>query len=303
MQAEAAALVLALLIDRAVGEPPDRVHPTVYMGRAIALLRLHLPKRFAGGMLLLLLVVTAFCVPAYLLLAATPPGVRVIPAAVLLKLSLSWRGLKDYTLRVKRALERGDIAEARALLPYIVSRDPDRLNRAEISSACVESVAENSVDAVAAPLLYFTLFSLHTLELGVAAALAYRAVNTLDAMVGYRSYGAFGAPSARLDDLLNFPVARLLVPFLLLSVMSNRASLRGAVETLHRDRRKTASPNAGIPMSIMAGALEVRLRKPGHYTLGGFRHPTTRDIPRALKIVDVALLLYAVGMLIVLYIG
>ncbi len=303
MYAEAAvALVMAVLIDRVIGEPPNRIHPTVYMGKLIALLKTHSPRGLAGGMLLLILVTITFSLPAYLLIALVPwTGVKIILAAVLLKLSLSWRGLADYTLQVKHALERGDIAEARALLPYIVSRDPGKLNKAEISSACVESIAENSVDAVAAPLLYFTIFSIHSLELGVAAAVAYRVVNTLDAMVGYRSYGAFGTPSAKLDDILNFPVARLFAPLLLLSTLLISACLKGAIATLRRDRGKPASPNAGIPMSIVAGALQIRLIKPGHYTIGNFQClPSTGDIARALKIVDVALLLYAVSMLIVL---
>jgi len=298
----AVALILAVLIDRLLGEPPDRLHPTVYMGKAIALLRSRLPKHFAGGVLLLILVILAFSLPAYLLIALIPwTGIKIILAAALLKLSLSWRGLADYTLRVKRALESGDIAKARALLPYIVSRDPSKLGKAEISSACVESIAENSVDAVAAPLLYFTLFSFHSLELGVAIAVAYRVVNTLDAMVGYPRYGAFGTPSAKLDDILNFPVARLFAPFLLLSTLLTRASLKGAIATLRRDRGKPASPNAGIPMSIVAGALRVRLTKPEHYTMGSFESlPSAGDITRALKIVDVALLLYAVNMLLAL---
>ncbi|WP_456475509.1 adenosylcobinamide-phosphate synthase CbiB [Candidatus Pyrohabitans sp.] len=300
----ALALIGAVLIDRIFGEPRERMHPTVYMGRVIALLGSRLPQGFAGGMLLLLLVTLGFSLPAFLLLALIPwAGMKLLMAAVILKLCMSWRGLADYTLPVKRALEGGNLTEARALLPYIVSRDPSRLGREEISSACVESIAENSVDAVAAPLLYFTIFSFFSLELGVAAALAYRAVNTLDAMVGYPGYGAFGAPSAKLDDLLNFPVARLFAIFLLLSTLLIRASLRGALETLRSDRRKPASPNAGIPMSTVAGALEIRLTKPGHYSLGSFEsEASARDIKRALKIVDVALLIYAVSMLLVLLI-
>jgi adenosylcobinamide-phosphate synthase len=297
-----ATLVGAVLIDRILGEPPDRVHPTVYMGKVVSMLKPLMPCNALGGVLLLLIVTLVFSLPAYLMITSLSwISLKVAVAAILLKTTFSWRALSEYTLPVKRALESGDIEGARELLPYIVSRDPSQLNYEEISSAAVESIAENSIDAVAAPLLYFTIFSFFDLELGVAAAVLYRAVNTLDAMVGYPKYASFGMPSAKLDDLLNFPVARLFIPFLLLSTCLTRASLRGALESFLRDRKKPTSPNAGIAMSIMAGALRVRLKKPGHYTIGDFHSSaSTKEIERALMIVDVASLLYIIILLFAL---
>jgi adenosylcobinamide-phosphate synthase len=295
-----AVLALALVMDRLLGEPPDRLHPIVYLGRGISALSERLPKRTSGGVLLTLVATLAFSGSGYLLLLATHGAVKLLLAAVLLKLSVGWRALGEYTLRIKNALERGEIASARELLPYVVSRNPEKLNEAEISSACVESIAENSVDAVAAPLLYFALFSHFSLELGVAAALAYRAVNTLDAMVGYPHFGAFGTPSARLDDLLNFPAVRVFAPFLLLATLLARGCVSCALAVLRRDRKKPASPNAGISMSLLAGALQLRLVKPGHYALGEGRAPKPEHISRALNIVDVALLLYSAALLALL---
>ena len=296
----AAVLALALAMDRLLGEPPDRFHPTVYLGKGISALAKLLPRRTSGGVLLALTVTLAFSGLGYLLLLSAHGTAKLLLAAGLLKLSVGWRALGEYTLRVKRALISGDVEKARRHLPYVAGRNPEKLSEAEISSACVESIAENSVDAVAAPLLYFALFSHFSLELGVAAALAYRAVNTLDAMVGYPSFGAFGAPSARLDDLLNFPAARVLAPFLLLAVLLTGGSGSGALAVLRRCRKKPASPNAGIPMSIVAGALQLRLVKPGHYTLGWGGAPGPEHIGRALNIVDVALLLYSAALLVLL---
>ncbi|NOZ59528.1 MAG: cobalamin biosynthesis protein CobD, partial [Euryarchaeota archaeon] len=179
-----AILLLALLLDRALGEPPDRVHPTVLMGRMCSLLTRRLPRTLGGGLVLLLLVTLTFSALTLLLLSLIPwTPLKVAVAAAALKLSLSWRGLGEYALRVKRDLERGDLTAARGNIRYLVSRNPERLDRGRLCSACVESIAENIVDAVAAPLFYFALFSTISPELGVAAAVAYRAVNTLDAMV------------------------------------------------------------------------------------------------------------------------
>ena len=294
-------LVLALAIDRLLGEPPDRLHPTVYLGYVISLLMRRLPRNLTGGMLLLLIPTVLSSAAAYALLAFLHGAGGVLAAGVLLKLTVSWRGLRVYITRVKHALEAGDLQRARSLLRYVVSRNPSQLENAEVCSACVESAAENTTDAVASPLFYFTLFSLHSVELGVAAAVAYRAVNTLDAMVGYHKYGNFGAPSARLDDLLNYPVARLLAPFLLLASHLSGADAKSAVSSLRRFWQVPQSPNAGIPMSIISGALRVRLIKPGHYEIGFFeRLPEMEDIEATLKIVDVALLLYVGVLMLVL---
>ncbi len=289
-----AAIAVALLLDRLLGEPPDRVHPTVLMGKTAKLLMNRLPHTPAGGIALAVLTVLPFSAAAYAAVLLTPGVAKLLTAGGLLMASISWRGLRDYTYRVSRPLGEGDLETARRELKYLVSRNPERLERREICSACVESVAENSVDAVASPLLYFAIFSAAGLEPAAAAAVAYRCINTLDAMVGYPGFGSFGAPSARLDDLLNFLPSRLMVPFLLLSLKINRLSVKSAVHALCRFRRATKSPNAGIPMSIMAGGLGVRLIKPGHYTLGNSPQlPLPRDIERALKVVDVALLLYS----------
>jgi len=294
-------LVLALAIDRFLGEPPDRLHPTVYLGYAISFLMRRLPRNLSGGVLLLFIPTVLSSVAAYALLAFLHGAGQVLAAGALLKLTVSWRGLREYVTRVKYALEGGDLLRARSLLRYVVSRDPSQLENAEVCSACVESAAENTTDAVASPLFYFTLFSLHSLELGVAAAAAYRAVNTLDAMVGYHKYGNFGAPSAKLDDLLNYPVARLVAPFLLLACHLTGADTQSAVSTLRKFAGMLQSPNAGIPMSIISGALRVRLIKPGHYEIGTFeRLPEREDIEATLKIVDVALLLYVGVLMLVL---
>ena len=191
-----------------------------------------------------------------------PSPVHALAQAALLKTTLSGRGLIEAARRVQLDLELGDLPAARSDARALVSRQTATLDRPLLTSAAVESIAENAVDSVIAPLLYYVLA-------GLPAALAYRAVNTMDAMIGYRGeYEYSGKAAARLDDLLNLLPARLTAGLLVLASALAGGDVAGAWRTLLRDHRRTESPNAGWPMSAMAGALGVRLEKPGAYTLG-----------------------------------
>jgi adenosylcobinamide-phosphate synthase len=140
-----------------------------------------------------------------------------------------------------------------------------------VASAAIESVAENAADSFVSPLLFFLL-------LGVPGAMAYRVVNTLDAMWGYRGrYEYMGKSTARLDDLLNLVPARISALLLAIAAPLSGGSARGALRVLRRDRALTASPNAGWPMAAVAGALRVRLEKPGQYVLGDNHNPLSPD--------------------------
>jgi len=158
-----------------------------------------------------------------------------------------------------------------------------------VAAAAIESLAENLSDSFVAPLVAYALF-------GLPGAVAYRAVNTLDAMIGYRGrYEYLGKAAARLDDLLNLIPARVSAGLLLVAGALTRADVAGGIRVLGRDRRATASPNAGWPMATMAGLLGVTLEKPGHYRLGdGPAAVAPSDIDRAWRIVAVAAALAAV---------
>jgi adenosylcobinamide-phosphate synthase len=263
-----AALVLALIIELTVGEPPVAVHPVVWMGRAArAVLRLAPARPLAqlgfGALLALGLPLLCAALAGAALAALAPwPIVQVAVAAPLSKASFAVRALGDAGRAVAEALAAGRLGDARHALRSLCSRDAAALAPAEVAAGAVESVAENASDSIVAPLVYFVAF-------GVPGALAYRAINTLDALIGYRGrYEHLGKAAARLDDLANLVPARLTALLLV-----GAAALRGqpvarGVATWWRDARRTASPNAGHPMAAMAGLLGVALAKPGAYRLG-----------------------------------
>jgi adenosylcobinamide-phosphate synthase len=181
---------------------------------------------------------------------------------------------------VRAPLERGDLAMARHGLRSLCSRDPSALGATELAAGAVESVAENASDSVVAPLFYYAV-------LGLPGALAYRAINTLDAMIGYRGkYEYLGKAAARLDDAANLIPARITAALLLVAGALTRKDLRGGWGVLRRDGATTASPNAGRPMAAIAGLLAVELEKPGQYRLGApAAAPTAATIAAAWRLV------------------
>ena len=204
--------------------------------------------------------------------------------ALALTCLLSVRGLVSAAREVAGELRRGDLAAARRAVGYhLVSRSTAELDAGHVASAAVESVAENLTDSLVAPALFFLVG-------GLAGAAVYRVVNTADAMFGYRlgPLEYFGKVTARLDDLLNLIPARLAGLSLVLSAGLAGESARGALASLWRDRRRTASPNAGWTMAAMAGALGVTLEKPGAYRLGAGALPVAADVGRSLRIFGVA---------------
>jgi adenosylcobinamide-phosphate synthase len=232
-----------------------------------------------------LFTVTLFVVPVWLLLDYLRGAngiVYIVVGAVLLKTTFSIKGLRRAALKIKNLLEADDLEVSRRELRALVSRDTAGLPRPLLASAAVESVAEGAGDSIVAPLFWFLL-------LGVPGAVGYRAVNTLDAMIGYRGrYEHLGKFAARLDDVLNFIPARLAALLLVLAAALKKAS-GPAWRTARREHTLTASPNAGWPMAAMAGALGVRLEKPGYYVLGdGGAPPGTEIIGRAVGLLSTA---------------
>jgi len=218
------------------------------------------------------------------MLASTLGWLGVLVEAVALKSMLSLRGLADAALVVRDDLARADLGAARAAVGRdLVSRPTATLEAGDVASATVESVAENLTDAFLAPLLFFLVF-------GLPGAVAYRVINTADAMIGYRegSLLYFGRVAARLDDAFNLVPARLAALSIAAAAGIAGADGRRALSTMRRDHARTASPNAGWTMAAMAGALGVTLAKPEAYTLGAGPAPTSADITRAVHLLAVA---------------
>ncbi len=277
LPADAAGLLIGYALDAALGDP-RRFHPVAGFGRAAGALerRLYAPRRRAG------LAFTAVAVGAPVLagVAAAALTRRRPVARATLVAAATWTVLGGRTLRkeariMARHLHHDDLAAARGRLGHLCGRDPSALDGPELARATVESVAENTSDAVVAPLLWGAVA-------GLPGLLGYRAANTLDAMVGHRSprYARFGTPSARLDDLLNLAPSRL--TGLLTVAVAPIAGGRPA-ETLRvwrRDRDDHPSPNAGQCESAMAGALGVRLGGRNVYAGRTETRPFLGDGPR-----------------------
>ncbi|HEY3097991.1 MAG TPA: adenosylcobinamide-phosphate synthase CbiB [Methylomirabilota bacterium] len=284
----ATALAVAVALDLLFGDPPNRLHPVAWMGAAIgvgrrALCRGGRARLLVGGAVVTLTVAGAAAAAGAVITALAARGGMAAPPlveGVVLSLLLSLRGLVVAARGVAAALAGGDLDAARAALGHhLVSRPTASLARDEVASAVVESVAENLTDAFVAPVCFYLVF-------GLAGAAAYRAVNTADAMIGYRD-GAlewFGKVAARLDDALNFVPARLAAAALIGGAAIAGENARAAVRVLRRDRARTASPNAGLTMAAMAGALGLTLAKRGAYCLGDGRPATEADVSRAVRV-------------------
>jgi adenosylcobinamide-phosphate synthase len=279
-------VLLAVVLDLALGDPPNRVHPVVGMGRVLAAGRRALchggpiALLLAGaGLTLGLMASAAGAGAAVAALAGMlgPGGIAL--EAVALKSTLALRDLARAARSVAVALERGDLDDARGRLGFhLVSRPTATLDAGQVASGAIESVAENLTDALVAPVVFFLLF-------GLPGALAYRALNTADTMLGYRE-GAleyFGKVAARLDDLANLVPARLAA---LAIVAATGMPARAAWSTMARDHARTASPNAGWTMSAMAGALGLTLEKPSTYRLGQGRAPDAADVERSVRLMS-----------------
>ena len=260
----------ALVLDLALGDPPNALHPVAWMGKVISLLAKGRHERrpvvqFLYGLVMVLVTVGLFAVPVYFLLFYLKGFnfiAYLIAAAVLLKLSFSIRGLKQAAVKVKRLLVEKELAKARCELRSLVSRDTTELPKPLLVSATVESVAEGACDSFVAPVFYF-------LFLGVPGAIAYRVVNTMDAMIGYHGkYEYLGKVASRLDDILNFIPARVTALLLVLAAFLARRNGRRSWQIALGEHSRTESPNAGWPMAAIAGALDVQLEKVGHYKLG-----------------------------------
>jgi len=282
-----AVLLLAIVLDLAFGDPPSRVHPVAGLGRALAAGRRILcvggPVRLLAGGAFVTLAAAALAALAGALVAGLasmlgPWG--VVPEVLALTLLLSLRGLERAASGVRASLERGDLDGARTAVGlHLVSRDTAALDAGHVASAAVESVAENLTDSYVAPACFYLLF-------GLPGAAIYRAINTADAMLGYRGgpLEHFGKTAARLDDLANLLPARLAGIAVVAAASVTGADARGAWSTMLRDRGLTASPNAGWTMAAMAGALGVTLEKSGAYRLGRGALPTPADVTRSVRL-------------------
>ncbi len=254
----------AYLADWIFGDPRNYPHPVKFIGRMIHFLERKwlqegdspLKQRLQGGMLVILIVAGAgFSTWAIIRMAGwIHPALSFIATVFFAYTTLASRNLYDEVNKVMKSLEQGDLDRARKEVRFLVSRDTEHLEEREISRALIETTSENTSDGIVAPLFYLAIG-------GPPLAMAYKALNTLDSMVGYKNdrYLHFGWTSARADDLANFIPARLTALLFILSSFILRKNGKMAWKVARRDGRKNASPNSGYPEAAVAGALGIRL--------------------------------------------
>lgn len=256
--------LLAFLLDCLIGDPQTKYHPVVGIGKLISLYENLLYKasdsnarKFLYGMFTALLTIITVIIISALILAmasAINPWLEYVIEVILVYISISPRALAKAGNELARLLKQGRLEKARFKLSWIVGRDTADLDESEITRATIETIAENTVDGILSPLFFFILF-------GPLRAIAYRATNTLDSMIGYKNdkYMFFGRFAAKLDDLVNLIPALIGLFLFTLAAFILQDDWRSAWRIGWRDARKHPSPNGGYAEAPVAGALHIRL--------------------------------------------
>ena len=308
------AVLGGFVLDAVFGDPAWLPHPVVYMGKAISALekglRARLPKtpegELWGGRIL------AFCLPVgtFALASLVCMGAAALHPLLGLAVQMFWcgqalaaKGLVQESTNVYRELTKPDLPAARIAVSRIVGRDTQALTAEGVTKAAVETVAENASDGVIAPLLYMLLG-------GAPLALTYKAINTMDSMVGYKNerYLRFGRAAAKLDDIANYLPSRIAALLWVAAAALTGNDARNAWRIWRRDRRNHASPNSAQTESACAGALNVQLAGPAYYFGEYYPKPTIGDAVRPIEPEDIrradrmmyaeSLLALALGLLI-----
>jgi adenosylcobinamide-phosphate synthase len=298
----AAIFIIALMIDIVFGELPNSFHPVAWLGKLISVESRRTPRhgkwpQLVYGTIMVIFTIAVITLAFYFFLAylkSVNVILYIVVSAVILKFTFSLYGLRNEANLVKMLVAGNKLPEARRRITALVSRDTGELDRDELISAIIESVAENSCDSFIAPLFYFLLF-------GIPGAIAYRIINTFDAMIGYHGNWEYtGKFAARLDDVANFIPARITAVAIVLAAWLGKRNPARAWRIMFRDHNKTESPNAGWTMSALAGALGVQLEKRGSYRLGDNTNTVSIDSIRdSLRLIVIVALIWSFIFLIV----
>jgi adenosylcobinamide-phosphate synthase len=296
-------LILAVIIDLIVGDPSPwkpwhrlyNLHPTVWLGNLTKALEPHFKNANAkieklGGVFLALIVIAAITVPVYFglkyLFIFLGAVAYVIAASIIFKFTICIKLETDGAVAVAKAIQANDLEEARKYA-HFSRRDSSQLSGSLIGSAVIESMVENLTDFKHSPFIYFAFF-------GLPGAVAFRAVNTLDGMVGFKDkeHMNTGWFSANLDTIVNYVPSRFTTALMIISAAILGEDYRSAWRIARRDHKRVQSRNHGWQMAAIAGALHIQLEKPGRYTVGDPLEVLTPDkIMRSLKIRDVSIVL------------
>lgn len=264
----------AILLDLAFGDPRSKYHPTAWVGTLIAklvpLAKSQNPttEKIAGiivtisitGLVAALLVSFEIFADFNDILSTI---IMTVIGSILLKTTIAIRGLEQHGRKVMESITSNNLGEAQDRLAMLVKRSTKQLDKNHVVSGVLETTSENIVDGVTGPLFYFGLF-------GLPGAFVYRTINTFDSMIGYRDsiFSNVGWFAANCDKVLNYIPARITGYVMVFAAMIVGADWKNALHTMRTDGKKTSSPNAGIPMAAMAGALHTKFEKIDHYSLG-----------------------------------
>jgi len=294
-------VAFALLLDFLVGDPKTKYHPTAWIGKLIASLvpftkSDSVRKELIGGILLVSVIVVTVCTVLVVLdiginlltIDIVSLIVSIAVGSILLKTTIAIRGMQKHALAVVDAVEKEDLGSARNHLSMIVKRDTKNLDKNHILSGVLESVSENTVDGITGPLFYYAIF-------GLPGAFVYRAINTVDSMIGYKTtlfknVGWFGA---KCDTVLNYAPSRLTGLVMILGALILGYNWKESLYIMRRDSGKLESSNAGFPMAALAGALGTKLEKMNYYTIGnGSIEFTKSHIISAITLMKVSSILF-----------
>lgn len=294
-----AVFLLAVAYDILLGEPPVRIHPVVWIGKLIAFLRARAGPSKLQGIFLALTVIATSVLAGHILVkvASILPVLPLLVGAFLFKSTFAIRCLLEVSSSIGTMIDQ-DIDQARKMLPALVGRDTSSLSPSQASSAVIESLSENYVDSILSPIFFYLLLT--PFGLGLEAALAFKAISTMDSMIGYKKPGLreLGYAGARLDDLANWIPARISIIFIALAQPKSAGS---AIRAALKYHKATPSPNSGWPIAATGGALGIRLEKPGSYILLEEEpDPQTQDVFRAIGLIQSAIALNLMAAIIYL---
>ena len=291
----------AIILDLIFGDPKNRYHPTAWIGNFIGSITTCMKNESQnlekfGGIFIVLIPVSISCIVLFGLEFSIDlinaefwsVVISTIFGIILFKMTIAIRGMELHALAVLDSIQKNDLTQARKNLSMIVKRNTKNLDKNHILSGTLESLSENIVDGITGPMFYFALF-------GLPGAFAYRIVNTVDSMVGYKTYmfknlGWFGA---NCDNILNYIPSRLTGLTMVLGAMLLGHDWKNCYAIFKRDGKKTDSPNAGYPMAALAGALGTTFEKIEHYSLGsGNQEITSKKVTDAIALMKVTSLLF-----------
>ena len=291
----------AILLDLILGDPKNRYHPTAWIGNLIGTITTRIRnenqnlEKFSGIFIILIPISISTIILIglqygidFINIEFLSILVSLISGIILFKLTIAIKGMERHALAVLDAVEKNELNKARTNLSMIVKRNTKNLDKNHILSGTLESLSENIVDGITGPMFYFAIF-------GLPGAFAYRIVNTVDSMVGYKTqmFKNLGWFGANCDNILNYIPSRLTGLTIVLGSMLLGYDWKNCYEIFKRDGKKTDSPNAGYPMAAFAGALGTKFEKLEHYSLGtGDNEITSKKVKDAITLMKVTSLLF-----------